>query len=177
MLLCFWLKLLTLIAITLDTQYLHDTVYLFISPRILNTPSPLCSEKLAFHQEIHCPRDKVPTLDFFSLELNLWASNSCRLQSSSSTNPFGWVTTRQNFARLLLTHLLCCVGLSLSLTCFCSYGIMWFHETLLPSGGQMLYFQMSFDPGFSRDFHILCSFLLQANHFNYLSFFYQRLPI
>lgn len=113
-LLCFWSQ--SQIAITLDTQYLHNTVCLSLhQPQDFKHTQSFMLWEAGLSSRIHCLRDKVPTLDFFSLEVNSWASNSCKLQSSSSTNPFGWVTTR-HFARLLLTHLLCCVGLSLSLT-------------------------------------------------------------
>lgn len=88
---------------TILTQY-RLSICFFISPRILNTPSHLCSEKLAFHQESIAWGTRCQHWTFFFLEVNSWASKSCKFQSSSSNNPFGRVTTRQNFARLLLTR-------------------------------------------------------------------------
>lgn len=172
-LMCFWLESQSQIAITLDTQYLHNTVCLFISPRILNTPSHLCSEKLAFHQESIARETRCQHWIFFFL---LKWTLELPIPANFSHLPPPIPLDETKFCKAS-SYSLCCVGLSLSLTFSALMGLSGFMRLCSPLvvrcyTSKWALIQGSaeistyFAPSFCRPI-VLTTFV----------FFYQRLPI
>lgn len=97
-------------AITLNTEYLNIPVCVSLSPRILNTPSHSCSDKLAFLWE-HITHGIRFQHWIFSLD-SKWALD-LPIHANFNLLPPQLLLDglwQDKFARLLLTLLLCCVG-------------------------------------------------------------------